>query len=250
VSGGAAPFHVLIPARYASTRFPGKALADIAGKPMVVRVCERAAQSGAATVHVATDDDRITDAVRQHGFAVVPTRTDHVSGTDRIAEAVRRLKLGDDALGVNVQGDEPLVDPALVAAVARRLEARPLASMASACHAIAEAAEMDNPNVVKVVLDAEGYALYFSRARIPYPRTSAEAGGGPTYRHVGLYAYRTRFLQQYTELPPAPPEKAEALEQLRALWYGYRIAMLAGDAPVAPGVDTRDDLEAVLRMWR
>jgi 3-deoxy-manno-octulosonate cytidylyltransferase (CMP-KDO synthetase) len=239
-------FHVVIPARYASTRFPGKPLADIAGKPMVVRVCERATASGAASVHVATDDDRITDAVRVHRFAVVPTRTDHVSGTDRIAEAVRRLKFGEDEIVVNVQGDEPLVEPRLVAAVARRLEERPLASMASACHAIDDEAELASPNVVKVVLDAEGYALYFSRSRIPYPRNP----GARTYRHAGLYAYRVRFLQEYARLPAPDLEKAEALEQLRALWHGHRIAMVKNDAAIPPGVDTREDLEAVLRMWR
>jgi 3-deoxy-manno-octulosonate cytidylyltransferase (CMP-KDO synthetase) len=239
-------FHVVVPARYASTRFPGKPLADIAGKPMVVRVCERAAQSGAASVHVATDDDRISDAVKQHGFAVVPTRTDHPSGTDRIAEAARRLNLADDAVVVNVQGDEPLIDPLLVAAVARRVAEGPPASMASACHPIGDEAEMANPNVVKVVLDARGYALYFSRARIPFPRHA----GTPTYRHAGLYAYRAGFLHEYAGLPPSPLEHAEALEQLRALWHGHRIAMVTSEAALPPGVDTREDLEAVLRMWR
>ena len=241
-----AQFHVVIPARYASTRFPGKPLADIAGSPMVVRVCERAAQSGAASVQVATDDDRISDAVKSHGFPVVATRTDHVSGTDRVAEAARRLKLVDDAIVVNVQGDEPLVEPGLIAQVARRLQERAAASMASACHPIADEAEKDNPNVVKVVLDAEGYALYFSRSRIPYPRALAAA----TYRHAGLYAYRVAFLREYAGLPPAPLEQAESLEQLRALWHGHRIAMVTSDAPIAPGVDTREDLQAVLRLWR
>lgn len=241
-----APFHVIIPARYASTRFPGKPLADIAGKPMIVRVCERAAASGAAAVHVATDDDRIADAVKAAGFAVVPTRTDHVSGTDRIAEAVRRLKLADDTFVVNMQGDEPLIDPGLIAGVARRLAERAEASMASACHAITDEAEMANPNVVKVVLDAAGYALYFSRSRIPYPRVASQA---PTYRHVGLYGYRARFLHEYTGLPPSPLEKAESLEQLRAIWNGYRVAMVASETAAPPGVDTREDLEAVRRMW-
>ena len=239
-------FHVIVPARYASTRFPGKALADIAGKPMVVRVCERAAASGAAAVHVATDDDRIADAVKAAGFAVVPTRTDHPSGTDRIAEAVRRLNLADDARIVNVQGDEPLVDPALIARVAQRLLEPPEAGMASACHPIADEAEIANPNVVKVVLDAAGYALYFSRSRIPYPRMAA----APTYRHVGLYAYRVGFLREFTALLPAPIERAEALEQLRALWHGHRIAMVTSEAAAPPGVDTREDLETVRRMWK
>jgi len=239
-------FQVIIPARYGSTRFPGKALADIAGRPMVVRVCERAAASGAAAVHVATDDDRIGDAVKRHGFAVVATRTDHVSGTDRIAEAASTLGLADEALVVNVQGDEPLIEPRLIAEVAQRLAERPQASMASACHAIAEEAEAGNANVVKVVLDAEGYALYFSRARIPYPRQP----GAPPYRHVGLYAYRAGFLRKYAKLPLAPLEHAEALEQLRALWHGHRIAMVVSEVASPPGVDTREDLEAVLRMWR
>jgi 3-deoxy-manno-octulosonate cytidylyltransferase (CMP-KDO synthetase) len=242
-----AQFHVVIPARHASTRFPGKPLADIAGKPMVVRVCERAAKSGAATVNVATDDDRISDAVKLHGFAAIPTRTDHRSGTDRIAEAAERLKLDGDAIVVNVQGDEPLVDPALIAAVAGRLEERRAAAMASACHPIADEAEMANANVVKVVMDAEGYALYFSRSRIPYAR---EAGAAPTYRHAGLYAYRVAFLREYARLAPAPLERAESLEQLRALWHGRRIAMVTSDSPVAPGVDTREDLETVRRLWK
>jgi 3-deoxy-manno-octulosonate cytidylyltransferase (CMP-KDO synthetase) len=249
VSAAQAPgarFHVIIPARYASTRFPGKPLADIAGRPMVVRVCERAAQSGAAGVHVATDDDRIGDAVKRHGFAVIATRTDHVSGTDRIAEAARRLKLDDEAVVLNVQGDEPLIEPELIGAVARRLAGDTAASMASACHAIADEAEIANPNVVKVVLDAAGYALYFSRSPIPYPRNP----GATTYRHAGLYAYRMRFLCDYAGLPPAPPEKAESLEQLRALWHGHRIAMVTSETAVPPGVDTREDLAAVLKMWR
>lgn len=240
-------FHVVIPARYASTRFPGKPLADIAGKPMVVRVCERAKESGAAAVHVATDDDRIGDAVKKHGFSVVATRTDHASGTDRIAEAAQRLKLAADALVVNVQGDEPLVEPKLIAGVARRLEERTAASMASACHPIADEAEITNPSVVKVVLDQEGYALYFSRSRIPYARV---AGAAPTYRHIGLYAYRVRFLHDYAGLAPSPLERAEALEQLRALWHGHRIAMVSSEAAAPPGVDTREDLEAVRRMWK
>ena len=244
----AARFHVIIPARYASTRFPGKPLADIVGKPMVVRVCERAAKSGAVGVHVATDDDRISDAVKRHGFAVIATRTDHASGTDRIAEAAQRLNLADDAVVVNVQGDEPLIDPQLIAAVARRLAEHAAASMASACHAIADEAEIANPNVVKVVLDAQGCALYFSRSPIPYPRVKEETRA--TYRHVGLYAYRMRFLSEYAGLPHSPLEKAEALEQLRALWHGYRIAMVTSEAAVPPGVDTREDLAAVLKMWR
>jgi 3-deoxy-manno-octulosonate cytidylyltransferase (CMP-KDO synthetase) len=239
-------FSVIIPARYASTRFPGKPLADLAGKPMVVRVCERAKQSGAVAVHVATDDERIAAAVRQHGFAVAMTRSDHVSGTDRLAEAAEQLGLGDEHIVVNVQGDEPLIAPALIRDVAQLLERRRAAAMATACHAIHDGQTAANPNVVKVVLDAQGYALYFSRAEIPYPREP----GAPSYRHAGIYAYRVRFLREYAALSPAPIERAEALEQLRALWHGHRIAVVVSESDIPPGVDTPQDLQAVLRMLR
>jgi 3-deoxy-manno-octulosonate cytidylyltransferase (CMP-KDO synthetase) len=237
-------FHVVIPARYASTRFPGKPLADLAGKPMVVRVCERAAQSGAAGVHVATDDKRIFDVVKAHGHRALMTRADHASGTDRLAEAARKLKLKDGEVVVNVQGDEPLIAPQLVAQVARVLASRRKASVSTACHAIHDQASLDNPNVVKVVLDAEGYALYFSRARIPYPR----AGRATCYRHAGIYGYRVGFLRKYARLKPAPLEESEALEQLRVLWHGYRIAVAVSETEIPPGVDTPQDLEAVRRM--
>ena len=237
-------FHVVIPARYASTRFPGKPLADLAGKPMVVRVCERAARSGAAGVHVATDDKRIFDVVKAHGHRVVMTRADHPSGTDRLAEAARKLKLKDGEIVVNVQGDEPLIAPPLIAQVARTLAARKKASVSTACHAIHEQSALDNPNVVKVVLDAEGYALYFSRARIPYPREA----GAPCYRHAGIYGYRVGFLKKYARLKPAPLEKSEALEQLRVLWHGYRIAVAISETEIPPGVDTPQDLEAVRKI--
>jgi len=240
-------FTVIVPARYASTRFPGKPLADLAGRPMVVRVCERAKASGAAAVHVATDDQRIADAVRQHGHSVVMTRSDHASGTDRLAEAAALLGLGDEHIVVNVQGDEPLIAPALIRDVAQLLDKRRTAAMSTACHAIHDVATAANPNVVKVVLDAEGYALYFSRAEIPFAREHAAA---PSYRHAGIYAYRVRFLRAYAALPPAPIERAEALEQLRALWHGHRIAVLVSETDIAPGVDTPQDLEAVLRMLR
>jgi 3-deoxy-manno-octulosonate cytidylyltransferase (CMP-KDO synthetase) len=239
-------FSVIIPARYASTRFPGKPLADLAGKPMVVRVCERAKQSGAAAVHVATDDPRIADAVRSYGFSVVMTRSDHPSGTDRLAEAAQRLGLADEEIVVNVQGDEPLIAPALIREVAQVLDTRRAAAMATACHAIHDAATAASPHVVKVVLDAQGYALYFSRAEIPFPREP----GAPTYRHAGIYAYRVRFLREYAALPPAPIEKAEALEQLRALWHGRRIAVVVSETDIPPGVDTPHDLQAVLTMLR
>jgi len=235
---------VLIPARYASSRFPGKPLADLGGKPMIVRVAERAKQSGAEAVHVATDDERIARAVRSAGFAVVMTRADHASGSDRLAEAARTLRLSDEQIVVNVQGDEPLIAPALIRAVAERLERDHGASISTACHALHDAAQAASPDVVKVVLDAHGYALYFSRSRIPYPRQ----GDAVCYRHAGIYAYRARFLREFAALEPAPLERSEALEQLRALWHGHRIAVEVSDAQIPPGVDTPDDLAAVLKM--
>jgi 3-deoxy-manno-octulosonate cytidylyltransferase (CMP-KDO synthetase) len=238
-------FTVVIPARYASTRFPGKPLADIGGKPMVVRVCERAAQSGAAAVHVATDDERIAAAVRAHGHAAIMTRTDHATGTDRIAEAARQLGLPEGDLVVNVQGDEPLIPPLLISQVADALAQRPGASVSTACHPIHDAASMENPNVVKVVVDRQGYALYFSRSRIPYPR---DARAAPCYRHAGIYGYRAGFLAAYAGLQESPLERAESLEQLRVLWHGYRIAVAVSEQEVPPGVDTPQDLEAVRRI--
>ena len=237
-------FIVLIPARYASTRFPGKPLVEIGGKPMVVHVCERASKSGAAAVHVATDDERIARAVRAHGHQAIMTRADHASGTDRLAEAARKLKLGEQQIVVNVQGDEPLIAPRLIAHVARALDKKRSASVSTACHQIHDEASLASPNVVKVVLDAEGYALYFSRSRIPYPREP----GARCYRHAGIYGYRVGFLKKYARLKPAPLEKTEALEQLRVLWHGYRIAVAVSEAEIPPGVDTPEDLEAVRRM--
>ena len=237
-------FQVIIPARYASTRFPGKPLADLAGKPMVVRVCERAKKSGAAAVHVATDDERIAAAVRAHGHSVVMTRADHPSGTDRLAEAAKKLKLRESDVVVNVQGDEPLISPKLISQVAKMLEKNRQASVATACHAIHDEASLASPNVVKVVLDREGYALYFSRSRIPFPRE----GRPPCFRHAGIYGYRVSFLKKYAGLRPAPLEQAEALEQLRALWHGFRIAVAVSETEIPPGVDTPRDLEAVRRM--
>jgi 3-deoxy-manno-octulosonate cytidylyltransferase (CMP-KDO synthetase) len=237
-------FHVIIPARYASSRFPGKPLADIAGKPMVVRVCERARQSGAASVHVATDDERIAAAVQTAGHRAVMTRADHASGTDRIAEAAALLKLAPRDVVVNVQGDEPLIAPALISQVAGLLEELGEASVATACHPVHDEQSLASPNVVKVVLDARGYALYFSRSRIPYPRDHP----GTCHRHAGIYAYRVDFLSHYSALSPSPLERAEALEQLRVLWHGYRIAVAVSETDIPPGVDTPHDLEAVRRM--
>lgn len=240
-------FAVLIPARFASTRFPGKPLADLGGKPMVVHVCERARDSGAAPVCVATDDKRIADAVRAHGFDARMTRAEHASGTERIAEAATELGLAEDAIVVNVQGDEPLIAPQLIARVARALAARPDASVATACHPLHEAQAFANPNVVKAVLGANGDALYFSRAGIPFARD----GGTPAaYRHVGIYAYRVSFLRRYAALAPAPLEAIEQLEQLRVLWHGLRICTVIEAGAVPPGVDTPGDLEAVLKLLR
>jgi 3-deoxy-manno-octulosonate cytidylyltransferase (CMP-KDO synthetase) len=236
-------FSVIIPARYASTRFPGKPLADIGGKPMVVRVCERAVQSGAAGVYVASDDERIAAAVRAHGYRVIMTRADHASGTDRLAEAAGLLGLQDAEVVVNVQGDEPLIEPRLIAQVASMLESSG-ASVSTACHEIHDTAALSNPNVVKVVMDAQGHALYFSRSPIPYPREP----GGRWYRHAGIYGYRVGFLKAYSSLAPCALEKAEALEQLRVLWHGHRIAVAVSETGIPPGVDTPQDLEAVLKM--
>ena len=247
-------FTVLIPARYASTRLPAKALADIGGRPMVVRVAERARSSGAQRVVVATDDPRIAAAVTSHGFDAIMTRATHATGTDRLAEAAALLALAPDEIVVNVQGDEPLLDPALMRRVAHLLAERDDAAMATACHRIVDPTEGFNPNVVKVVLDARNYALYFSRATIPWAR-DAFAGGAraipadlPLYRHYGLYAYRVRFLQAFPRLAPAPIESFEALEQLRALWHGHRIVVEIAAGTPAPGVDTEDDLARVREL--
>jgi len=248
-------FTVIIPARYASTRLPGKALADIAGKPMVVRVALRAQRAGALSVVVATDDVRIKAAVEAHGIAACLTRSDHATGTDRLAEAVQQLGLADDAIVVNVQGDEPLLSHELIRTMADLLAAHPDAAIATACHAISDAAEAFNPNVVKVVLDHRRYALYFSRATIPWARDAFAAGRGavpeglPIYRHYGLYAYRVGFLRAFPALAPAPIERFEALEQLRALWHGFRIIVEITAGTPAPGVDTPEDLERVRALF-
>ena len=252
------PFRVVVPARYASTRLPAKPLADIHGKPMVVRVAEAAHASGAAEVWVATDDARIEAAVRAHGQSVLMTRRDHASGTDRLAEVVDALGWPDDACVVNVQGDEPLIDPALIAAVAHGLPDAADVPMATAAHAIGEAAEFFNPNVVKVVCDALGRALYFSRAPIPWARDALAAAGAstsllpaglPVRRHIGLYAYRAGFLRRYGRLAPSPLEQWEALEQLRVLWHGFGIQVIEAAHAPAAGVDTPEDLARVQAIF-
>lgn len=247
-------FSVVIPARMASSRLPDKPLADIAGLPMVVRVARQAERSGARQVVVATDDLRIVQACEAHGVRALMTRADHPSGSDRLAEAATLLGLQDEDLVVNVQGDEPLIDPALIDAVAQALQVQPEASMSTAAHPLEQLDDFLNPNVVKVVIDARQLALYFSRAPIPWWRDGQTAEGFKALsspaplRHIGLYAYRVRFLKQFPQLPVAPMETLESLEQLRALWHGHRIAVHVSDAAPGPGVDTPQDLERVRRL--
>lgn len=243
-------FQVVIPARYASSRLPGKPLADIHGKAMVLYVVERAMQSGAQTVVVATDDARVQQAVDAAGYQAIMTAPDHASGTERLVEVVHMLGWSDDTLIVNVQGDEPLLDPQNIRAAALQLSDHPDAVMATLAHPITEQAEFMNPNVVKVVCDAHGDALYFSRAPIPWPRDAFAAdepvpSQTPMLRHVGLYAYRAGFLKTYAQLAPSPLESCEMLEQLRVLWHGYRISVAITAEAAAPGVDTEEDLERV-----
>lgn len=240
-------FYVVIPARFASTRLPGKPLLDIVGKPMVVHVAERAQQSGAVKVIIATDDHRIATVVQQYGHQALLTREDHVSGTDRIAEVARKEGWPDDAIVVNVQGDEPLINPDLIVEVATALANHGEAVMSTACHHIHEKEEFLNPNIVKVVLDQKSDALYFSRAPIPYPRDAFAVDGNipndlPVYRHIGIYAYRIAFLKHYAQLPPAAIEKFESLEQLRVIYQGYKIAVTVTSHVPPSGVDTEADL--------
>ena len=258
-------YTVLIPARLASSRLPNKPLADLAGLPMIVRVAQRAmtisAPSAGPRVVVAGDSPSIVAACERYGIEAILTRTDHLSGSDRLAEACAVLQLPDDEIVVNVQGDEPLLDPALAGAVAQLLHSRPQASISTAAHPIAAKAEFNSPNVVKVVLDSEHWAMYFSRAPIPMARDMADAARWPgagtqesdrsrgALRHIGIYAYRCKFLRHFPALAPAPIEQLEALEQLRAMWHGYRIAVhVTADTP-GPGVDTPEDLERVRRHF-
>jgi 3-deoxy-manno-octulosonate cytidylyltransferase (CMP-KDO synthetase) len=247
-------FAVLIPARLASTRLPNKPLADIGGAPMVVRVAQRALRSSAGSVVVAADSPQIVAACTAHGIHAVMTRADHPSGSDRLAEACAALGLDGDDVVVNVQGDEPLIDPALIDACAQLLVARRGCAMSTVAHAIETVADYANPNVVKVVTDAAGFALYFSRAPLPWWRDGNAKGvvalpEPRPMRHVGLYAYRAAFLRRFPTLAPAAIERLEALEQLRALWHGERIAVHVAATAPGPGVDTPDDLERVRRLW-
>jgi 3-deoxy-manno-octulosonate cytidylyltransferase (CMP-KDO synthetase) len=244
-------FSVLIPARLASTRLPGKPLADIGGLPMVVRVAQRVATAGATRVVVAADDASIVAACRKHAVDAVLTRSDHPSGSDRLAEACERLGLDGADRIVNVQGDEPLIDPALVRRCAELLDERPDCVMSTAAHPIDDEADYANPNVVKVVLDAAGRALYFSRAAIPCWRDGPR-GALPTpapLRHMGLYGYRAGFLRRFPQLEPAPLERLEALEQLRVLWHGERIAVHVSELAPGAGVDTPEDLARVRALF-
>lgn len=266
-------FHVVIPARHASTRLPGKPLLPIAGKPMVIRVAEQAAQSGAQQIWIATDHHAIANVVHQHGFKACLTRETHASGTDRVAEVVEKQGWSDDTIVVNVQGDEPLIPPELIRAVAEHLHQHPECAIATACHAIHDEASFRNPNIVKAVLDKNGNALYFSRAPIPWPRDAfkalsspegrdgcssslrGEGGRGelphdlPVLRHIGIYAYRASFLHAYGQLAPAPIENFEALEQLRALYHGHKIGVFIAEQAPPCGVDTEQDLHAVRQLF-
>ena len=238
-------FKVVIPARYASTRLPGKPLLDIAGKPMVIWVAEQAAKSNASEVVIATDFEKIKQVANNYHFNAVMTRIDHASGTDRIAEVANKMGWSDDAIVVNVQGDEPLIDPQLINEVAENLDKNHEAVMATACHAIHDEASMLNPNVVKVVIDIKGNALYFSRAPIPYPRDEVYKQNIQSFKHIGIYAYRVGFLKKYADLAPSAIEQIESLEQLRVLHHGYKIGVTVTEHVPASGIDTETDLEHV-----
>ncbi|MFA5493359.1 MAG: 3-deoxy-manno-octulosonate cytidylyltransferase [Porticoccaceae bacterium] len=247
-----APFHIVIPARYASTRLPAKPLRAMCGKPMIQWVYEQASAAGALSVTVATDDARIGDAVTAFDGAVVMTSPRHPSGTDRLEEVARLLDFAGDAILVNVQGDEPLIPPAVIRQVAGNLAANPGAAVATLCEPIQRREDFDNPNIVKVVADQAGHALYFSRAPVPWPRDHrlAAAPGLPddlgAQRHLGIYAYRVRDLRDFVTWPVAPLERLECLEQLRFLWHGRKIHVAPACAPVPGGVDTEDDLARVV----
>lgn len=248
-------FTVIIPARLKSSRLPNKPLADIAGKPMVVRVAERAAQCGASRIVIAVDDESVALPCREAGFEVVLTSHDCPTGTDRLAEAVEKIGLADDEIVVNLQGDEPLMPLDVIENVAALLESRPDCAMATAAHTIHDTESFFNPNVVKVVLDERNTALTFSRAPIPWPRDHFRVtketlpDGFAPLHHLGLYAYRAGFLRRFPTLKQAPLEKLESLEQLRALYYGERIAVMVLDAALPAGVDTQEDLERVRRVF-
>jgi 3-deoxy-manno-octulosonate cytidylyltransferase (CMP-KDO synthetase) len=242
-------FIAIIPARLGSTRLPNKPLLEIAGKPMVVHVAEKARASGAQAVWVATDNMEVAKCAWRCGFDAMLTSATCASGTERVAEVVSQQKFADSAIIVNVQGDEPLIDPTLIREAAEHLGSDEDAQMATVCQPIRSREEMFNPNVVKVVLDAQGHAIYFSRAPIPFARDSFAGEtvppGLPAYRHIGIYAYRAGFLRRYCDLTPSPIEEFEALEQLRVLWHGFKISIKVTERLSLPGVDTPEDLERV-----
>ena len=247
-------FKVVIPARFSSTRLPGKPLLDIGGKPMVIRVAEQASQSGAQQIIIATDHQPIIASAQEHGFQACMTRADHASGTDRIAEVATQQGWPDDTIVVNVQGDEPLIPPDLIRAVAQHLHDHSECAISTACHPIHDEASMRNPNVVKVVLDKHANALYFSRAPIPWPRDAyAQHQSLPetvnVLRHIGIYGYRVGFLRDFGKLNPTQIEQIESLEQLRALYHGYKIGVTKTDQAPPSGVDTEHDLEVARRLF-
>ena len=242
-------FHIIIPARFESTRLPGKPLLDIAGKPMIQHVYERAMEAGAASVTVATDNLQVEEAVREFGGDAVLTNDRHLSGTDRVAEAAQIIGLSDNELVVNLQGDEPLMPASLISSVAESLHNDKQAVVATASVQISEAAQASDPHVVKVVVDRFGHALYFSRAPIPYLRDLDSTIEHQLYRHIGLYAYRCGYLAEFTQLEPCMLEHVEALEQLRVLWHGGKIRVLQTDDEPGHGVDTPADLQRVREFF-
>jgi len=247
-------FVVIIPSRMKSTRLPEKPLKDIAGKPMIVRVAERALKSGADQVVVATDHESIVDACAQHGIRALLTDPDHPTGTDRLSEAARLLGLTPETIVVNVQGDEPLIPIEVISAVARELENAPDCAIATAAHPITAQENFVNPNVVKVELDKSGRAMTFTRAPVPWPRDAFREGkpmpeGHGALHHIGLYAYRAEFLAKFPALERAPIEASESLEQLRAMWHGYKIAVMVLPDDLPAGVDTQEDLDRVRALW-
>ena len=242
-------FLVIIPARYASSRLPGKPLKDIAGMPMIQRVWQQAIKSGASRVVIATDDSRIRSVAKQFGAEVCMTRADHVSGTDRLQEVASALNLSDSQLVVNVQGDEPMIPPVVINQVANNLADNLAAGVATLCAPIHSVEDFRNPNVVKVVTNAAGLASYFSRAPIPWPRRDVVSVGDSPRRHIGIYAYRVCQLNAFVNWPVAPTEAAESLEQLRFLWNDVSIHVADAVADVPGGIDTEDDLKAVTLLF-
>lgn len=241
-------FKVVIPARHGSTRLPGKPLLPIAGRPMLLHVYERAVESGAGEVVIATDDTRISEVARGFGAGVCMTDASHASGTERIAEVVDMLGWADDDIVVNLQGDEPLMPPALLRQAAVDLSRHAEVAVTTLASPLEDVHDLADPGIVKVVLDQAGYALYFSRAPIPFDRDGDTAGQVPLLRHVGLYGYRASFLKVYSRLAPSPLERAEKLEQLRILWHGMKIHVEIACASPGPGVDTPDDLARVAAL--